>query len=259
MMTRRSSARRGRALVLFLNLGGFLCGQGFSSLRVGLDPDSRNVFWIDTNEAVTFTLPAERRDLRLLFRDPKGLMWEIAAPTTEAGPSPSGTLYGARIERPEAGAWTLTVSSQDPLPEYSTALLRIDYANPVQARLSLPKGTFLSGEAIPVSLELLEGTARVKNLTVTATLARLEDTAVLPTSVSFHDDGTQGDRIARDGLYTAMIPAKLPGRYHLEAQIEGDTSAGHSHRTAEVSFKVVPKAARITGNLSQRILAGTPE
>jgi hypothetical protein len=77
--------------------------------------------------------------------------------------------------------------------------------------------------------------------------------------VRFHDDGSHGDRIARDGLYTATIPAEAPGRFHLEAQIEGDASTGHSHRTAEATFRVVPKTARITGNLTQWVLPGIPE
>jgi hypothetical protein len=256
----RPDTWRGVALALAVLLGGPLRSQeGFSSIRVGLDPESRNVFWIDANGAVIFTLSAERRDLRLVFRDPKGLVWELAAPTVEVEPPSPRTVYGTRIEQPTAGAWTLTVSASEPLLDYPTARLRVDYANPVHARIALPKGTFLSGEPVPISLELLEGTTRVKGLRTTVTLTRLVDPAVLPTLVSFQDDGTHGDRIARDGLYTATIPAETPGKYHLEAQVEGSASTGHCHRTAEAIFKVVPKAARFTGNLTQRIWVGTPE
>ena len=259
--TRQACAPPLRVLALSAVLGGIPQPeqQGVSSILVDLGPERPKVFWIDANRAVTFTLPADRRDLRLVFKDPNGMVWELAAPTSE---TPSGlpyTIYGTTIQQPAPGAWTLSVSSAEPLLGFPMAHLRIAYTNQVQARLSIPRQTFVSGESPLASLELMDGTSRVKDLRTTATMTRLEDPTALPIFVSFHDDGSHGDRIARDGLYTATLPAEVPGRFHLEAQIEGIASTGRCHRTIDCTFKVVPKAARITGNITQRILTGTPD
>lgn len=262
--TMRPGSPRFLGLALSVLLGGFPRThaqepQGFSSIPISLELDSRNVFWIDTNDAITFTLHADRRDLRLVFKDPKGMAWEIAAPSSGTEPALPQTAYGTTIERPVAGAWTLSVISSGPLLDYPITTLQITYANHIHARMSIPKQTFVIGESLPVSLELMDGMARVKNLRTTVTVTKLKDPTVLPTFVIFHDDGSNGDRIAKDGLYTAAIPTEAPGRFRLEAQIEGTASTGHFHRTFELTFKVVPKAAHITGNISQRLLVGTPD
>jgi hypothetical protein len=258
-VTLRSIQRGCYPLILWLLLGGSsgMGAQeplGFSSLSIGLHPGSRNVFLIDANASVTFTLPAERRDLRLVFQDPRGMVWEITAPAAEAEQSSSQSVYEITIERPVPGLWSLSVLSTDPDPP--GARLRIAYANRVHARLSIPRPTWVRGEVIPVSLELMDGLLRVKGLRTHVTVG---DPANFPAVVVFRDDGSQGDRIARDGQYTAVIPADTPGTYHLEAQIEGTASTGPCHRTIALSFKVVPKAARLTGKFSQRILVGTPQ
>ena len=260
--TRRLGTLECLGLVLFLGGLPHLQAQepkGFSSIPVSLAPERRNAFWIDTNEAITFTLPLERRDLRLVFKDPKGLVWEITAPPAGAAQVSPQTIYGVTIERPVPGTWTLSAVSASALPGYSGATLQITYANQVRARMSIPKQTFVSGESLPVALELMDGIVRVKNLQTTVTVTKLEDPPGLPAFVIFHDDGSHGDRIANDGMYTTTIPAEAPGRFHLEAQVEGIASTGHVHRTFALTFKVVPKAAHITGNISQRILVGTPD
>jgi hypothetical protein len=249
----------GLALSAFLGVSPQPMPKGFSSLRVSLEPESRNEFWIDANDAITLTLPANRRDLRLVFRDPKGTIWEIAAPSAETEPTSDQTLYGTKIEHPAPGRWTLTVISPNPLPDNPVASLQIAYENQVYARMSVPKSTFVSGESLLVSLELMDGINRVKNLQATVTMVKLEDPTALPKFVTFLDDGSHGDRIAKDGLYTAPLPTDVPGKFRLEAQIEGIASTGHVHRTFELTFKVVVKAARITGNINQRTLVGTPE
>lgn len=261
---KKPSSPRCISFFLFALLGGSLPspGQeplGFSSLPIGLNPASRNAFWIDTNESISLALHANRRDLRLVFKDPKGMLWELAALTSKADQTSPQTAYGTTIEQPAVGSWTLSVSSADPILDYPVATLRITYANRIHPRMSVPKQTFVSGESLPVSLELMDGFTRVKNLQTTVTMTKLEDPAVLPTFVLFHDDDLNGDRIAKDGLYVASIPAETPGRFQLEAQIEGNSSTGHFHRTFELTFKVVPKAAHITGNISQRVLIGTPD
>ncbi len=85
------------------------------------------------------------------------------------------------------------MSSADPILDYPVATLQLTYANRIHSRMSVPKQTFVIGESLPVSLELMDGITRVKNLRTRVTMTKLEDPVVQPTFVLFHDDGLNGD------------------------------------------------------------------
>jgi hypothetical protein len=224
-----------------------------SFLPVSLDAASLNRFWIDANPRVSFQLRAERRDLRLVFKDPRGMAWEITAADEE--PGLDRPLYRTTLEQPTPGPWTLSILAPG---APSTATLEITYANQVRPRLTCPGTTTVSGSALIVYLELLDHSGRVKQLSTLVTLTRT-DAEALPDYVALHDDGTHEDRIARDGLYTAVLPTQVPGTFRFVAQIEGTASGGRCQRTATWIYRVIPKDAELTGRVTQRLLVGPPD
>lgn len=238
---------------------------GWASISIHLDPGyppSPIPFWVDDNMAVRFSLGSVRRDLRLIFKDPQGMLWDIAAPssdTPQADPGSTGTTYQTIIDRPAPGRWNVTVLAPEPLDMPVRTSLEIEFRNGVRAKLAAPKKILVMGDSMPVTLELLDNGRRIRDLRPTVLLTRPGEAGDVPAFVAFRDDGGQGDPAAEDGIYTALLAAGAPGTFRLEAQVEASTSAGHSQRSCELTFKVVPKAARITGNITQRILVGTPE
>jgi len=221
-----------------------------STLAVSLDPASLNRFWIDANDRITLRVRTERRDLRLAFRDPQGMVWELLAEAE----GPAGA-YATTLEQPAPGPWTLSVlENGSPTP----AVLEVTYSNQVRPRLLFPRTPIVGGSALVVSLELLDHATRVKQLRILATLTRV-DVEALPGYVAFHDDGTHGDPIARDGQFTATLPTETPGKFRFEAQLEGVASTGRCQRTSAWIYTVVEKGAELTGRVKQRLLVGRPE
>jgi len=246
----------GPAIPLRGLLGGLLAlavraeDAAVSTLAVSLDPASLNRFWIDANDRVTLRVRAERQNLRLAFRDPQGMVWEVLA--TAEGPPGS---YVANLERPAPGPWTLSVLENG---SPTTAVLEVAYSNQVRPRLQVPRTPIVGGGALVVSLELLDHATRVKELRIVATVTRV-DVETLPGYVAFHDDGTHGDPIARDGQFTATLPTGSPGRFRFEAQLEGMASTGRFQRTSAWIYTVVAKGAELTGRVKQRLLVGRPD
>lgn len=219
-------------------------------------PVCEAIFWIDANPSITFRLGSSRRDLRLMFTDPNGMRWDIAAPSGDLAEAGTPEIrYKTTIQKPVPGQWRITVAAATP-PIPGTGLV-ITYQNGVTARMSMPRTTVTSGDLSPARLELRDGDRGIHGATIAATLTRQGDASTEPVFVQFSENGSDGK--AQEGMYTALLPTETPGTYRLEAQIEALTAAGRSQRTATLLFKVVPKAAYITGVFTQRILAGTPQ
>jgi hypothetical protein len=226
-------------------------------------------FWVDATDSVVFVLPSARADLRLIYTDPLGQVWDTAAPTMEATegweppdptllPGEAGTLYHAGIDKPATGRWTLAIQMPPPEEVLKTQLV-VFYKNRVSAAMTVPKATLVSGQSLNVTLTLMDGTAKVQGLQVTSLLLKTDEPVFPAKAVAFYDDGTHGDPKAKDGSYTLMLPAEITGTFHIETTVEGTASTGHCQRSCGLDFKVVAQAARLTGNVVQHLRAGTPE
>ncbi len=247
--------------------------QGYSRIPIVVGQDAQPItvrFWVDANDSVAFALPSARRDHRLIYTDPNGQIWDTVAPALDTSeswnpPDPTliperpGILYHIVVNKPARGRWTLTIQTPSPAAEPLITQLLVFYQNNVAACMTTPKTTLVSGKSLPVTLGLIDGSIKGKNLQITSTLSKEGNPDSLPSKVSFFDDGTHGDPIANDSSYTAVIPTGIAGKFHLEAKVEGFASTGQYQRSCGLDFKVVAQAARFTGNIVQHLRAGVPE
>lgn len=245
---------------------------GFSIIPLVINSGSQPTqitFWVDANDSVAFALGSTRKDHHLIYMDPSGQLWDTAASPTDAliafvSPDPlvvpdaPGAVYNAVIDKPVSGQWTLTIQTPSPLPSSVSTHLQVIYQNKVAAFMTAAKTSLISGQELPVTMALIDGDTKQKNIQVTVTLTKPDDSTFLPTSATFLDDGANGDFLANDGTFLSIIQTVTPGNYFLQAQVEGTASTGQFHRTCGLAFKVVPRTARIIGTFKERIIPAIP-
>lgn len=245
---------------------------GFSIIPLVINSGSQPTqitFWVDANESLAFSLASTRKDHHLIYTDPNGNIWDTAALPTDAliafvSPDPlvvpdaPGAVYNAVTDKPVSGQWTLTIQTPSPLPSSVSTHFQVIYQNKVAAFMAAAKTTLISGQDLPVTMALIDGGIKQKNIQITATLVKSDDSTFLPVPVTFLDDGANGDLLANDGTYLSTIVSGTPGNYFLQAQVEGMASTGRFHRTCGLAFKVVPAAARIVGTFKERVIPANP-
>lgn len=245
---------------------------GFSIIPVVINSGSQPTqitFWIDANDSVAFALGSTRKDHHLIYTDPNGQLWDTAAPPTDAliafiAPDPlvvpdaPGAVYNAVIDKPISGLWTLTIQSSSTLPNSLSTHLQVIYQNRVAAYMTAAKTSVVTGQSLLVTMALIDGGIKQNSIQVTATLTKPNDLTFAPVTMTFLDDGNNGDFLANDGTFLSIIQADAPGDYFLQAQVEGTASTGRFHRTCGLGFKVVPKSASITGNFQVRPRVAPP-
>jgi hypothetical protein len=246
---------------------------GFSIIPLVINSGSQSTqitFWVDANDSVAFALGSTRKDHHLIYTDPNGQLWDTAAPPTDAliafvSPDPlvvpdaPGAVYNAVIDKPISGQWTLTIQTPSPMPSSVSTHLQVIYQNKVAAFMTAAKTSMVSGQELSVTMALLDGGIKQKNLQITAIITKPDDSTFYPVPVTFLDDGTNGDLLENDGTFLSTIQAETPGNYFIQAQIEGTASTGRFHRTCGLVYKVIPKTVQILGTFSQRVVVGDPK
>lgn len=245
---------------------------GFSIIPLVINSGSQPTqinFWVDANQSVAFSLGSTRKDHHLIYTDPNGHLWDTAALSTDSliafvSPDPlvvpdaPGAVYNAVVDTPVSGQWTLTIQSSSLLPSSVSTHLQVIYQNKVAAFMTAAKTSLISGQSLPVTMALIDGSLKPKNIQITATLTKPDDPTFLPATVTFLDDGANGDLLANDGTFLSTIQAGAPGNYFLQAQVEGTASTGQFHRTCGLAFKVAPRTARIVGTFKERVIPANP-
>jgi hypothetical protein len=106
---------------------------------------------------------------------------------------------------------------------------------------------------IRLALVTIDGTTVAKNVNINATLTKVDDTSFSPTPVTFKDDGSDGDKVAGDGLFTASFQPGIAGNFSVNAVVSGTSSSGQTYeRTAFALFRVNPVLANFTGTFTDR-------
>jgi len=108
----------------------------------------------------------------------------------------------------------------------------------------------LMATIVDTNLHPFNGVEFPANLGSTIQLAEME--IMLPDGeeevVAMHDDGKYGDLVPNDGIYTATLPATLPGQYRARSQIWGfHVDQTPFYRTADHVFTVINTQIQLTG------------
>jgi hypothetical protein len=215
---------------------------------------------VDASDAVLFYVVVDGDLLRLELVSPSGRRIDAATPLTDPavvhaplldeGPL---SVTGYRVQVPEPGTWTMEVTGTGvPAPD-------VGYA--VTALVELPPG---SGVVLTAAVDPDQGaigdpvtitaTITADGLPVTGAAVRAEvfhpdgDTT---TEVVLVDDGTGGDAVAGDGVYSGVFAATtLIGDYDVVVSVEGPAST--FTREQQLDFAVVSSASTFSGSFSDR-------
>lgn len=133
-------------------------------------------------------------------------------------------IYG--IADPEPGDWTLRVVSQPSVPQQRFTV-SASVASETVVRLESSPSFARPGDDVIVRATLATGASPELGATVVATVA---GPLGAPTQMQLYDDGTHGDELPDDGIYTNGFTAAEAGLYslHVEASTAPSQTSGRS-------------------------------
>lgn len=213
---------------------------------------------VDGGNTVTFGFGSTSKTLAITLTSPTGQTFSTTNGDALISPDPPdpdviGASYLFIIEQPEVGDWSYRIEETGTLTTTRAVFLEAHFASPVRAAIVSADPRVRQDRTVTLGLVVAEGTAlRTAGLTIDARLNRLDGSAP-PVPVTFRDDGTDGDRTAGDGLFTASFRPDALGAYGVEAVITGTTSQGNPFlRMASTTFEVTPVHATLTGSFTDR-------
>ena len=226
-------------------------------------------FWLDQTDSCSITLSCIAKNLSIQVKDPNGNTFVFGQsentafqttlyPDPMAFPEAPGANYYMTLSTPVVGQWTLLVSAPTVPTPVLTLPVRIAFNNQVGPVLLGGGGSGSIGNPLPFSLAVIDGTAKVSNLQIEATLLRLDDPTVPPAPITFADDGQGADYAAGDSIYSVYLTPSQPGQYMVQVEVSGDASTGHFQRSIASGFKIVRKTARIVGTFKERAVPALP-
>jgi hypothetical protein len=226
-------------------------------------------FWVDQTTSISVTVSSLAKDLMIQLVDPRGIVFVLGQPSgnqfqsglypdPQTNPTVPGAHYFMDVESPSIGQWTLTIASPNS-PAFTYFIpIRVNFNNSVGPVLFGGGGSFLLGKAVPFGLAVLDGSTKVSNLQITATLFMLDDPTVNTVDIGFFDDGMGADATVGDYIYGALAHPARAGSYMLQVEVSGDASTGHFQRSIASGFKIVPRTARIVGTFKERAIPAMP-
>ncbi|MGE0886034.1 MAG: FG-GAP-like repeat-containing protein [Blastocatellales bacterium] len=157
---------------------------------------------------------------------------------------PFGHSY--KVAYPQAGTWTLRVTTGSQSATAYCSLLELaswEFVATTDGPAYIPSATVKLIAALPGNVNGLTVN------TVTTTMINSSGTPLLTTSL--YDDGTHGDPVAGDQVYSNTVTAPTAqGRYQLAFNSTGTYQGQSFQRYAQWSFDVLPSAQLFTGTFS---------
>jgi pimeloyl-ACP methyl ester carboxylesterase len=161
-------------------------------------------------------------DVTVQAVSPSGITYTLSAVELPADAILRGKGYSARIPQPEAGEWTVTITSAAPADFRVGYYLKAGMEGGVSVRLANDLRTvYQPGEALPLRVVVA---GRVQNVVATATLR----------------DNNQNVVVEASGLQAALPLPAADGIYNLDVTVTGTAADGTSfERTLITSVAVV--------------------
>lgn len=185
---------------------------------------------VDQATPVTFGLMFPSGDLELSLISPSGQTF--SAGNISGNPNVTqqkkailgGFFEIFRIANPETGNWTLRVTANSVTDPSGTVAYSLTawLENAIVALVgSMEKSSLHAGDNLHLLATLTTGGLPLPGATVTGRVL-LPDGSTL--DVTLHDDGTAGDSVANDGVYSAFVgPFFQPGNYQILFRAGGTT------------------------------------
>ena len=156
------------------------------------------LFWLASETVVP--------ELRLTLETPGEIVIDASGPgvtyNPAAGPGFGGMMAESYIvETPEVGEWILRVEAVDVPAEGLSYALVVSRDSPIAITPALDEGSYLVGQPVLTTVAVTNDGAPVTDATVSA----LASTPSGDVPLSLHDDGFDGDAMAGDGVYSALL------------------------------------------------------
>lgn len=217
---------------------------------------------VDTNTHVVFSVLWKNGNLNLNLVDPNGL---VITPSTAdpnvrysenrtedaINPILSSKIITYDIITPVPGEWTMRLIADPTLPGGAADWVEVvGQESQISLGLETNHTWYPIGSTVTMSATLVNGT---NSVTGAAVEAIINLPAGGTTSVTLLDDGTGGDPIAGDGVYTSQFSATQAGMYRLSATATGSLGGGGPQfsREASTEFQTSTGAALFGSGFSE--------
>ena len=215
---------------------------------------------VDEAEAALFSVFVDGDLLRLELVSPTGSRIDAATPLTDPavvhaplldeGPL---SVTGYRVQAPEPGTWTMEVTGTGaPAPDAGyavTALVELPPGSGVVLAAAVDPDQGAIGDTVTITATVTADGLPVTDATVRVEVFHPDGTTT--TEVVLVDDGTGGDAVAGDGVYSGVFAATtLIGDYDVLVSAEGPAPA--FTREQQLDFAVAPSATSFSGSFSDR-------
>lgn len=170
-----------------------------------------------------------------------------------ADPNTKGANYMFVLTQPQAGKWKYIIQDTVALTKPRGVLVDLFSSSPVRAGMMSGDFNNRANTDVRLSLMVVDGQNVLKNPSIKAIVAKVDDSTAPESAVDFHDDGVNGDATAGDGFFTASFNSAVPGEFQVIADITGTTSRGTAfQRNAYTTFNVHPDIAHFSGSFTSR-------
>jgi hypothetical protein len=204
----------------------FMAEQHTHSIPVGMDTSK-----------LTASLDYGGSQLALTLFTPSGtLIVPGSYPVLEYSNAPGSVWYV--IDSPAAGIWSARVDAVDVPTNGEPYSLVVSFVSPEELLVTAGNGgqPVWPGQSVPLLANFHNGTNAIIGASVSAEVAAPSGQN---NSLQFYDDGTHGDSVPGDGIYSATWSPNLLGLYTLTIT----ASAGLVQRTEVLQLEVQPPAA----------------
>jgi pimeloyl-ACP methyl ester carboxylesterase len=184
---------------------------------------------VDPGAPIYFTLLYGTGDLTMTLISPSGQQLDTTSSQFGKSDIPGGFMEVYRIEAPEAGDWTVTVtgtSAPDGVPYavnawFDTSEISLPSGGipGIVLTSAVPNPNVHAGEPLVVAGALRKDGVPLLGAAAQAIVEMPDGTTHL---LPLHDDGLAGDTVANDGIYSGQLTeTSQPGNYEIALQTFG--------------------------------------
>lgn len=215
---------------------GSLAQGGSQTFIASLDGGTMAIFELYSDESLAYTLT-----------DPNGRFIDPSVASTDPNityiseDNEGLWLYQYQISTPVAGNWQNQLQASNEV----NFVVSNQTNSSVQLSSDTDKLTYQPGDLVTLETALSNGTTPYMGVTFTGVVMNPDDST---TSLTFYDDGSHGDTIPNDGIYTAQVIASSTNGY---AIITIDAAKDSMKRHSETSIAIASQTAQFQQILNE--------
>lgn len=142
-------------------------------------------FWVDQTTSFSMTVSSLIKNLGIQLIDPTGSVFVFGQapsdrltsniyPDPQSVPDAPGAHYYLNLENPVKGQWSLAINAPGAVSAITSIPLQINFNNQVAPVIFGGGGTLTLGSNVSFGMTVLDGTNKVANPQINATLVRLD-------------------------------------------------------------------------------------